>query len=116
MSIVNPTNSTRGCLFKVFFFILLLIFRILIILSKKDVTNCEAYKTMEERAGCGQNGFLLGYGHKYCRRFYAHYYLLDTNEQRTLTCISNCLIKRVRHYLNLKETADSVDNSSGVWE
>jgi len=59
--------------------------------------NCEYYLCEETRRSCGQNGYLVSFGHRYCQKF------LDTNEkkftdegQQWLSEVRTCLQERLR--------------------
>uniref|UniRef100_A0A7E4V9R5 ShKT domain-containing protein n=1 Tax=Panagrellus redivivus TaxID=6233 RepID=A0A7E4V9R5_PANRE len=55
---------------------------------------------MESRAKCGKNGYLMGYGAKYCNRFKSNYNNFNTAGKQWVKCTANCLKLRTRTIVN----------------
>ncbi|KAH7726067.1 Protein W01A8.8 [Aphelenchoides avenae] len=65
--------------------------------------GCNAYKCIEDKKQCGPEGYLLGYGLKYCNRFFESdvYDRYDVAGKAFISCTKNCLIGKI--YENLQK-------------
>ncbi|KAH7714161.1 hypothetical protein AAVH_18499 [Aphelenchoides avenae] len=65
-------------------------------LVAKERQECEEYKELDKGLNCGPDGYMLGYGHKYCNRFYDKYTDFDRLGQATVSCTAKCLLDKLR--------------------
>ncbi|KAH7714149.1 hypothetical protein AAVH_18487 [Aphelenchoides avenae] len=65
-------------------------------LVAKERQQCEEYKELDKGLNCGPDGYMLGYGHKYCNRFYDKYMDFDRLGQATVSCTAKCLLDKLR--------------------
>lgn len=63
----------------------------------KNVAQCDKYLDLEAGANCGSAGYLLGYGFKYCSKFYNHYYKFDAAGQKYIDCTAKCLLNAMNY-------------------
>ena len=55
--------------------------------------DCEFYSCFENRRNCGPNGYMIGYGGKYCHRFGQHYDSFNAAGKKWIDCARKCLTK-----------------------
>ena len=55
--------------------------------------DCEFYNCFENRRNCGPNGYMIGYGGKYCHRFGQHYDSFNALGRTWIDCARKCLTK-----------------------
>ena len=55
--------------------------------------DCEFYNCFENRRNCGPNGYMIGYGGKYCHRFGEHYDNFNAAGKKWIDCTRKCLTK-----------------------
>ncbi len=79
--------------FLLFFFFTLSVSAIGSDCSSVDTKNiCEYYSCIEEQRHCGQKGYLLGFGKKYCLKFEEdEHYFSDAGKEWTMR-VRECLI------------------------
>jgi hypothetical protein len=46
-----------------------------------SVNSCDFYKCKEQERNCGRKGYLIAFGHKYCRAFLHHQKSFDSKAQ-----------------------------------
>ena len=47
--------------------------------TQVDIGSCNFYKCINWAVHCGTSGYALGYGYRYCRRFYSLYDQFDAD-------------------------------------
>ena len=69
-----------------------------------DNDNCDYYSECIEfnpnLPTCGENGYAIGYGYKYCRRYKENRPLFTNKVNEFLDQVRPCLISKMRKYLN----------------
>lgn len=61
-----------------------------------DLANsgeCDFYTCFENRRNCGTNGYMLGYGGKYCNKFGQHFNKFNEAGRNWIVCARKCLTK-----------------------
>ena len=59
--------------------------------NKANRGDCEFYTCFENRRNCGSQGYMLGYGRKYCYRFGEHYDSFNDAGRKWIDCARKCL-------------------------
>lgn len=77
--------------------------------------GCAAYPCFEETAHCGNEGYLIAFGEKYCRRFISPeiYATFDEPGKKFINCTSKCLIENMGKYMTTHDpiNCDDLTNS-----
>uniref|UniRef100_A0A7E4VB99 Conserved secreted protein n=1 Tax=Panagrellus redivivus TaxID=6233 RepID=A0A7E4VB99_PANRE len=53
--------------------------------------DCSLYTSLEAKAHCGDTGYLIGYGNKYCNRFNEKLHYFNKKGQQWVACTAKCL-------------------------
>uniref|UniRef100_A0A1I8B0F6 Peptidase A2 domain-containing protein n=1 Tax=Meloidogyne hapla TaxID=6305 RepID=A0A1I8B0F6_MELHA len=86
----------------------------------KDVEVCNEYLKFEGKANCGDNGYPIGYGLKYCNKFYQHYDAFNDDGKEFVKCVGPCLAEELQKWitesikLNNKPVEMIVDSGSQI--
>nr|CAD2176957.1 unnamed protein product [Meloidogyne enterolobii] len=73
----------------------------------KDVQVCNDYLKFEDKAKCGNNGYLIGYGLKYCNKFYQNYDSFNDHGKEFIKCVGPCLAEKMR--INIEKYKENCD-------
>ncbi|KAI6192054.1 hypothetical protein M3Y97_00294400 [Aphelenchoides bicaudatus] len=62
---------------------------------------CNSYNTLERQFKCGQSGYFIGYGLRYCNRFFNkdYYSHFDNTGKHFVNCTGPCLIDELKSFL-----------------
>uniref|UniRef100_A0A914M9Y4 Uncharacterized protein n=1 Tax=Meloidogyne incognita TaxID=6306 RepID=A0A914M9Y4_MELIC len=61
----------------------------------KDVEVCNNYLKFEKTAKCGDSGYPIGYGLKYCNKFYQYYDSFNDFGKNFVKCVGPCLAEKM---------------------
>ncbi|WKX88762.1 hypothetical protein Q1695_008410 [Nippostrongylus brasiliensis] len=78
-------------------------------------TDCKIYQQLEEKAQCGEDGYLLQYGLKNCRSFTSKEVTsrFSTEGQEFLDCTNSCLTTHLQElFENGQPTCDDIYDSA----
>lgn len=53
--------------------------------------SCDFYSCFDQRTNCGEQGYALNYGHKYCTRFSQYKDQFTSDGQNMIDCVRKCL-------------------------
>uniref|UniRef100_A0A914KXZ3 Uncharacterized protein n=1 Tax=Meloidogyne incognita TaxID=6306 RepID=A0A914KXZ3_MELIC len=73
----------------------------------EDVQVCNDYLKFEDKAKCGNNGYLIGYGLKYCNKFYQNYDSFNDHGKEFIKCVGPCLAEKMR--INIEKYKENCD-------
>uniref|UniRef100_A0A915ESA2 Uncharacterized protein n=1 Tax=Ditylenchus dipsaci TaxID=166011 RepID=A0A915ESA2_9BILA len=73
--------------------------------------GCAGYKCFESLCNCGQQGYLLAYGDKYCYRFHEDdiFHSFDQAGQQFIHCTAQCLLDDMQDYVQTKISPQLVE-------
>ncbi|KAH7707281.1 Protein W01A8.8 [Aphelenchoides avenae] len=86
--------------------------------SASNCTGCNEYKCLDDEKHCGPEGYPLGFGYKYCRRFKEPtvYNLYDAKGKQFIDCTRQCLIGLVEQYDEQEPNATCDSLKSYAWK
>lgn len=97
-SLIHLNMSSPLLLHRVLFACLL--FYYAAVLEARNKQQCDKYLEFEQQLSCGPSGYPIGYGFRYCHRFYDHYDEFTSNGQQYIDCTGKCLIDQLNRYIN----------------
>ncbi|KAI1702865.1 protein kinase domain-containing protein [Ditylenchus destructor] len=68
--------------------------------SVSGIQQCEKYREIENQVHCGESGYPLGYGYRYCRRFYEKLDEFTESGKKFVECAAKCLTDRLGEYID----------------
>ncbi|CAK5082350.1 unnamed protein product [Meloidogyne enterolobii] len=69
----------------------------------KDVEVCNNYLIFEKTAKCGDNGYPIGYGLKYCNKFYQYYDSFNDFGKSFVKCVGPCLAEKMSENIEVRK-------------
>ncbi|KAI1693762.1 stanniocalcin family domain-containing protein [Ditylenchus destructor] len=75
--------------------------------SPSGIQRCEKYQEFENEVHCGESGYPIGYGYRYCRRFYENLDKFTESGKKFVECAAKCLIDRLGKYIDQNFTTCS---------
>ncbi|KAI6240711.1 hypothetical protein M3Y99_00441800 [Aphelenchoides fujianensis] len=75
---------------------------------------CNNYAKFEKKFHCGAKGYFLGYGERYCRRFFSMVNEFDQTGKAFVACTGSCLVDKMNAYLksNPKTNCSQIENDA----
>jgi len=69
--------------------------------NKTDFALCDQYDVFESQFHCGEDGYFLEFGKRYCNRFFEPEIFKDFDDvgKKFVQCVGVCLVKDLREYL-----------------
>ncbi|KAF7636264.1 Peptidase A2 domain-containing protein, partial [Meloidogyne graminicola] len=60
-----------------------------------EILQCNKYIELEKKINCGELGYPIGYGLKYCNRFFEHSSEFTESGQNFIKCTGKCLLDQM---------------------